>query len=65
MNQKVSGWFGWIGERPTRAKLPPAEQSGPKVSAVRYAERGNLMPSPFGQANRKNRKARYGRYGVR
>jgi hypothetical protein len=22
----VSGWFGWVCERPTRAKLPPAER---------------------------------------
>ena len=44
----VSGWFGWIAERPTRAVFPPAEQSGPKVFAVGYVERGNLMPSPFG-----------------
>ena len=47
MNQKVSGWFGWIGERPTRAASPPVEQSGPKVFAVGYVERGNPMPSPF------------------
>jgi hypothetical protein len=58
----VSGWFGWVAERPTRATLPPAEQSGPKVFAVRYAERGNPMPSPLGQANRK---ACYKRFGVR
>jgi hypothetical protein len=37
-------------------------QSGPKVFAVRYVERGNPMPSPLGQANRK---ACCGRYGVR
>jgi len=22
----VSGWFGWIAERPTRATLPPADR---------------------------------------
>jgi hypothetical protein len=32
---------------------PAGRQSGPKVFVVRYAERGNPMPSPFGQANRK------------
>ena len=26
MNQKVSGWFGGIAERPTRATSPPAER---------------------------------------
>ncbi len=24
----VSGWFGWVVERPTRATLPPAEKVG-------------------------------------
>ena len=49
----VSGWLGWVAERPTRATPPPAEQSGPKVFVVKYADRGSLMPSPIGQANRK------------
>ena len=40
---------GWIAERPTRAVFPPAEQSGPKVFAVGYVERGNRMPSPSGR----------------
>ncbi len=26
MNQKVSGWFGWICERPTRAVFPPVDR---------------------------------------
>jgi hypothetical protein len=33
---------------------PAGRQSGPKVFVVRYAERGNLMPSPFVQANRRH-----------
>ena len=49
MDQKVSGWFGWIGERPTRATFPPVEQSGPTVFVVGYVERGNPMPSPLGR----------------
>ena len=28
MNQKVSGWFGGVAERPTRATPPPAERVG-------------------------------------
>jgi hypothetical protein len=27
--------------------IPTGRESGPKVFVVRYAERGNLMPSPF------------------
>jgi len=47
LNQKVSGWFGGLGERSTRVASPPVEQSGPKVFLVRYVERGNPMPSPL------------------
>jgi hypothetical protein len=49
LNQKVGGWFGGVAERPTRAVSPPAEQSGPKVFAVGYVERGNPVPSPSGR----------------
>jgi len=58
----VSGWFGWVAERPTRAELPSAE----KVD-LRYllSDMWNVVTPclrPVGQANRK---ASCGRYGVR
>jgi hypothetical protein len=28
LDQKVSGWVGWICERPTRAAFPPADRVG-------------------------------------
>ena len=32
MDQKVSGWFGWVCERPTRALFPPADRVGLRYS---------------------------------
>ena len=48
LDQKVSGWFGGFGDRPTRATLPPADRVDLRYLLVRYVERGNLMASPFG-----------------
>ena len=46
LNLKVSGRFGCNLESFDTGKTPTGRQSGPKVSVVEYAERGNLMPSP-------------------
>ncbi len=42
----------WVVRRDCRTSdtgnTPTGRESGPKVSAVKYVERGNLMPSPSG-----------------
>jgi hypothetical protein len=47
----------WVGRIPLTVsdtgKTPTGRQNGPKAAVVKCAERGNPMPLPHGQANRK------------
>jgi hypothetical protein len=47
LNQKVGGWFGGMLDASDTGSTPTGRKSGPKVLVVQYAERINLMPSPF------------------